>query len=186
MTIAINQNEEELEQCLFDALIELMRRMPLDKLTVNDLLKQAHVSRSSFYRRYQDKYDLVNKSYQKILDKTLYTFLDGCGWHDSVKALYQVFQENLFFYQNALRSHDPNSLRNYIFQISLNLYAETLERNGEDIQDWHTMAMLRVHIYGNLELMCEWVEKGMDRDIDEMIQLSFDTLPEQFKPYFND
>lgn len=55
MTIAINQNEEELEQCLFDALIELMRRMPLDKLTVNDLLKQAHVSRSSFYRRYQDQ-----------------------------------------------------------------------------------------------------------------------------------
>lgn len=103
-----------------------------------------------------------------------------------MKALYQVFQENLFFFQNALRSHDPNSLRNYIFQISLNLYAETLERNGEDIQDWHTMAMLRVHIYGNLELMCEWVEKGMDRDIDEMIQLSFDTLPEQFKPYFND
>ena len=66
------------------------------------------------------------------------------------------------------------------------MYAETLERNGEDIQDWHTMAMLRVHIYGNLELMCEWVEKGMDRDIDEMIQLSFDTLPEQFKPYFNE
>lgn len=53
MSIGINQNEEELEQCLFDALIELMRRMPLDKLTVNDLLKQAHVSRSSFYRRYQ-------------------------------------------------------------------------------------------------------------------------------------
>ena len=29
MTIAINQNEEELEQCLFDALMELMRTMGL-------------------------------------------------------------------------------------------------------------------------------------------------------------
>ena len=87
MTIAINQNEEELEQCLFDALIELMRRMPLDKLTVNDLLKQAHVSRSSFYRRYQDKYDLVNKSYQKILDKTLYTFLAVSYTHLSCSSL---------------------------------------------------------------------------------------------------
>ena len=27
MSIGINQNEEELEQCLFDALIELMRRI---------------------------------------------------------------------------------------------------------------------------------------------------------------
>ena len=97
MSIGINQNEEELEQCLFDALIELMRRMPLDKLTVNDLLKQAHVSRSSFYRRYQDKYDLVNKSYQKIFDKTLNTFLDGCGWHDSVSAVYQVFSGKSVF-----------------------------------------------------------------------------------------
>lgn len=117
---------------------------------------------------------------RRYLTKTLYTFLDGAGWHESVKALYQVFQENLFFFQNALRSHDPNSLRNYIFQISLNLYAETLKRHGEDVQDWHTMAMLRVHIYGNLELMCEWVENDMDKTIDEMIQLSHDTLPQRF------
>ena len=68
----------------------------------------------AFYRRYQDKYDLVNKSYQKILDKTLYTFLHGAGWHDSVTALYQVFQENLFFFQNAPRSHDPNCAQLYL------------------------------------------------------------------------
>ena len=178
--------KETMKYRLAEAVKTLMETESLDKITVRDIVTAAQTTRQSFYRHFQDKYDLVNKSYQKILDKTLYTFLDGCGWHDSVKALYQVFQENLFFFQNALCSHDPNSLRNYIFQISLNLYAETLKRHGEDVQDWHTMAMLRVHIYGNLELMCEWVENGMDKTIDEMIQLSHDTLPQRFKPYFND
>ena len=174
------------KQAFADALRKLLEQKPFAKISVSHICEECGMNRKSFYYHFKDKYDLVNKSYQKIFDKTLNTFLDGCGWRDLVSAVYQVFQENLFFFQNALRSHDPNSLRNYIFQISLNLYAETLKRHGEDVQDWHTMAMLRVHIYGNLELMCEWVENGMDKTIDEMIQLSHDTLPERFKPYFND
>lgn len=186
MALEINQNEEELEQHLFDALLELMEKVPLDKLSVSHILQHAHVSRSSFYRRYLDKYDLVNKSYEKLLDKTLYGYLKGRGWHECVVAIYEVFRAHLSFFQNALASQDPNSLKNYIYQISLNLYLEILKRNGEDIEDWHTVALIRIHIYGNLELMCQWIEEGMKQEIDEMIQLSMESLPQRFKPYFND
>ena len=72
MSIGINQNEEELEQCLFDALIELMRRMPLDKLTVNDLLKQAARAQPDF--RIGESYPLlVSKE-----DPTVF-FIEGQG-----------------------------------------------------------------------------------------------------------
>ena len=52
----INHHEEEMDKCLFDALYALMQTKPIEEIPVGEILTKAHVSRSSFYRRYRDKY----------------------------------------------------------------------------------------------------------------------------------
>ena len=58
----IYQEDKDSEQALFDALYRLMLDIPIDKITVSQILEEAHVSRSGFYRRYKDKYDLLNST----------------------------------------------------------------------------------------------------------------------------
>ena len=45
---------------LAEAIKTLMETEPLDKITVRDIVESAHTTRQSFYRHFQDKYDLVN------------------------------------------------------------------------------------------------------------------------------
>ena len=82
----INVNEEQLDQCLFDALYALMQTRSIEDLTVGEILSRAHVSRSSFYRHYRDKYDLLTQSYEHILQSTYLRCVSGASWKESTAA----------------------------------------------------------------------------------------------------
>ena len=52
------KNEETL--FLFaKAIKSLIKKQPLDKITVTDIVSTAGKTRQTFYRHFQDKYDLV-------------------------------------------------------------------------------------------------------------------------------
>ena len=55
---------------------ELMKSKPLDKITVTDIVENCDVSRQSFYRLFQDKYDLVNW-YFEVLSENSPTYAGG-------------------------------------------------------------------------------------------------------------
>lgn len=42
------------------AIKTLIKKQPLDKITVTDIVSTAGKTRQTFYRHFQDKYDLVN------------------------------------------------------------------------------------------------------------------------------
>ena len=49
------------EKLIMDTFEEMLRKQTLDKITVRALARQARVSPGSFYKHYQDIYDLVSK-----------------------------------------------------------------------------------------------------------------------------
>lgn len=55
------------------AFIELLRQDSFTKLTVSALIKRAGISRAAFYLHYQDKYQLLEKYRQIILNKFQHT-----------------------------------------------------------------------------------------------------------------
>ncbi|ANZ65205.1 hypothetical protein AYR62_14700 [Secundilactobacillus paracollinoides] len=50
-----NHTRRELQK----AMLALLTSKPFANITVNDLVKQSHLNRSTFYRCYDDKYDLI-------------------------------------------------------------------------------------------------------------------------------
>ena len=51
------------------ALLECLEQMPLQKLTVDQLCQQAMINRSTFYKYYQDKYDLMDQYLARTLQE---------------------------------------------------------------------------------------------------------------------
>lgn len=45
--------------CIYDALIDLMKIKPYSKITVTDITERAGVSRMAYYRNYEDKDDIL-------------------------------------------------------------------------------------------------------------------------------
>ncbi len=52
-----------------DALIELITEKGFDATTVGDIAARAMVNRSTFYRHYEDKYDLVTRILKDAMDQ---------------------------------------------------------------------------------------------------------------------
>jgi AcrR family transcriptional regulator len=52
---------------LQEALIELTAERGFDAITVGDIAKRATVNRATFYRHYQDKYDLLEQIFQDAI-----------------------------------------------------------------------------------------------------------------------
>ena len=72
----MGMNEHDQTKYIFaQSIKDLMAKQPLDKITVTDIVKHSGMTRQTFYRYFQDKYDLVNWYFEKLADKSclLYT-----------------------------------------------------------------------------------------------------------------
>lgn len=54
---------------LQEAMIELLAEKSFDEITVGDIAEQAMINRATFYRHYQDKYDLVAKIFEETTNE---------------------------------------------------------------------------------------------------------------------
>ena len=180
----IYQENKDSEQALFDALYSLMLTTPIDKISVTQLLKDAHVSRSGFYRRYRDKYDLLNKSYEKILETTLFTFHEGNSWRDAIYQIYSVIGDHWRFFQNAFHSEDVNSLSNFIYERTLRLEKEILRQHNVNPEDPANAYRLIDYVSGGLAITKKWVDDGAEFPLDQLVDIFVENVPSAFKPYF--
>lgn len=57
--------QEKKREILAAALIEMLNDTPLESLRTEDLCARAHVSKSTFYRFFRDKYELAFWIYKK-------------------------------------------------------------------------------------------------------------------------
>jgi len=59
------------EKFLQEAMIELVIEKGFDAITVGDIAERAMINRATFYRHYQDKYDLVEKIFEETINHLL-------------------------------------------------------------------------------------------------------------------
>lgn len=82
---------------LHQALRELMAEKRYDSITVQDILDQADVGRTTFYAHYQDKEDLATSMLIDLMDRLL-SVLDEPGQEDQqilpTRILFKHIEEN--------------------------------------------------------------------------------------------
>ncbi len=87
---------------LREALIALIEERGFDALTVGELTERAMVSRAAFYRRYQDKYDLVEQIFEEAMS-TLFEAIGELG-QDHPAEVWIRFFERIAQYDRLYRA----------------------------------------------------------------------------------
>ena len=87
------------------------------KISVEMIMEKATVSRSTFYRYFKDKYDVMNANYKNLLDYYV-SPEHSSNYRDLCYHLFKYGQENLMMFKNALNSTGFNSFRNFIYEYS--------------------------------------------------------------------
>lgn len=61
------KKQGRMKYCLAEAMKRCMNKSPVEKITVKEIAEECGTTRQTFYRNFQDKYDLINWYFDKIL-----------------------------------------------------------------------------------------------------------------------
>ena len=124
---------------LIEAFITLMKQKKFEEITINDLCDEAMVRRTTFYRHFEDKYDLFNfviKHYQQEFSE--YNQLQETGqsmgnWHSTILNNCLVFiSENDKLFKLALNSSVlPMLLDSLLSQIEISITEKYEQLQGK-------------------------------------------------------
>ena len=60
---------EEKKRIIRDAAFKEFARVPIDKVSINQIIKEADISRGSFYTYFEDKWDLLGYIFEESQDR---------------------------------------------------------------------------------------------------------------------
>ncbi|MBQ7859911.1 MAG: TetR/AcrR family transcriptional regulator C-terminal domain-containing protein [Faecalibacterium sp.] len=153
------------KQALAESMKALMKKMPLEKISVSDIVEHAHIGRNTFYYHFQDKFDLVNWIFQSESSSYFVGQNNGDSWNDWMTSLSEYFAQNREFYCKALAYAGQNSLRDYLFDLFKELTVQRIKRIEQEVGRTFTAEELN---FGGefmasalLGLLVRWAEQGM-------------------------
>ena len=121
------KNEETL--FLFaKAIKSLIKKQPLDKITVTDIVSTAGKTRQTFYRHFQDKYDLVNWYFEKLVLKSFEEMNQGGTLQEALNLKFAFIEQEHAFFKEAFKSNDYNNLIHYDFCCIYDFYKEYIHK----------------------------------------------------------
>jgi len=153
------------KQALGESLKALMKKMPLEKISVSDIVEHAHIGRNTFYYHFQDKFDLVNWIFQSESSDYFACQTSGDNWDDWMTSLADYLFENREFYCKALAYVGQNSLRDYLFDLFKELTVQRMHRIEQEDGSEFTKEELdfggEFMASALLGLVVRWADQGM-------------------------
>jgi AcrR family transcriptional regulator len=155
-----------------DAVINLINRMELEEITVGDITDEADIHRTTFYKHYRDKDDLVDQ----LLIRAAAELTDLCKFHiehqgpivpseapPSLVTVFELIEERKDFYRHLF---GPNAPALFVERFRIGNEANAVEifqHRSESIPAPDVPASLRarsaaVIIYAAVSW---WIENGL-------------------------
>lgn len=94
---------------IFLALEKLLKDKAFEKITVIEIAQAAHISRATFYRHFEDKFDLANWYYRQKAEEVFQDTSNDSPWHIFYGLSVFMGQEDATFMQVMLNERGQNS-----------------------------------------------------------------------------
>ncbi len=97
------------KQALADSMKQLLRKMPMEKITIKDITDMAGVIRPTFYNHFSDKYELLEYIIREDLLRPVRPLLMNHMITEGLTLLFSNLKNDREFYVNAVRIEGQNS-----------------------------------------------------------------------------
>ncbi|MBQ3534272.1 MAG: TetR family transcriptional regulator [Clostridia bacterium] len=171
-------------RAIMEGFIRLIGETDFQKITVDMIMKEAGVSRSTFYRYFKDKYDVMNANFKNLLDYYIVPERSQ-NYRDLCYHLFSQAQKHLVVFRRAMDSTGFNSLHNFIYEYSYQaaLKITQLNRNGEGFTP---VEELQVDVFCNgiCAVYRNMAYQRYQISASEAADALFEMMPESLKHYW--
>lgn len=162
--------KQKTEVLLCKAFIELMKKYPFPKITIQKIASQCGVNRQTFYYHFDNIYDLMAKAFEYELVYECHMYEED-SWEGVMKRFLKWMKENRVIIKNIIINIESRYLRQAIYPLITrsmeNHYRpnEILKGNSEIEEDF----LHRFLTYGITQYIVEWVESDFKESINHMV-----------------
>ncbi len=152
-------------ECIETAMIRLMEKKPFADISIQDIITVAGVSRSSYYRNYASKEDILTQ-YIRTINESL----------SAVMLQYDAVQETKKVWEALLIAAKPLAPKYKLlldagFGEKLTLeFAKTMNKNVEASN--YALRYSNVYWAGAISsVLAEWIRNSTDASIDDLAEI---------------
>lgn len=171
------------ERALEHSLRKLLAAKPIDRITIGDLTEDCGISRSTFYYHYSDIYELVEDTALREFSEALGSARTHDSWPEGLRNIMRGMDADRAFITNVYDSIDREKLRGV-----LSAWAEELlygvvceESAGLEVTDVQRRTVAHLYQFVFVGVMLDWLDSGMVRDIDAIVDDLAATLEGSFR-----
>lgn len=172
---------DETRYIFAQAIKDLIKVVPLDKIAVTDIVTRSGMTRQTFYRYFKDKYDLVNWYFEKLVLQSFRQMGEGRSLQEALQLKFAFIESEHSFFKEAFKSNDYNNLVNYDFNCIYDFYRTIFENKLGHQIDKEFDFLLKMYCHGSIDMTVEWILNDMPSDIDEIVKLLIEALPKRMK-----
>ena len=169
-----NQRIRLTKKMLKEALLHLLSKKAIDKISIYELCKEAQINRTTFYKYYGSQNELLDE-----LENDFLSELESI-WLEEDKSLIDGIKKVLMFL--AAESEKYRILINAVWKqdfprkfFALSAIDEILESHINPNYTDGQKAYYRIFFcYGSYAIICRWLMKENRETVDEIVQLLID------------
>lgn len=166
------------KQKIMEALEKLLQTSSLDDIYVSDIIREAKVARKTFYRHYQDKYDLTSSYFEEYFQTTFEKIISGRDWEEALLMYLTICEEKAAILVHAYDSKDTNGLHKADVDMTASTYSKYLKMKGADVSSADMKFAIRIASCGGTDMILEWLIGGMSMEKSELVCHLKATLPQ--------
>lgn len=176
----------ETKKIFAESLKKLSETKSFEKITLKEILAESHLTKTTFYNHFRDKYDLAAWIYstdaEKIMNKIDFK---NYNWQDSLTEGIKYFFANKEFLKNlVLNTSGQDSFINYVANFNIKILSDYIKKKNnfidlpEDIKIY-----VKIYCYGTVCTICEMLIKDFPIPVENFVKMLENALPESLKEF---
>ena len=171
-----NSQVQRTKKWLFEALMALMQEVPFKKISVQDIVKRADLSRTAFYSHYSSKEDILCEKVQEYQDEAVdfcLTFEDRSQFKNWRRTI-EMYCTHGDFYTLLHK----NGLDTLVYQAEMDNYertaylvSQTFRGKAPEDRTLYYGTYMPYHRPSQLGLILKWISNSGTTTIDEIAAL---------------
>ena len=161
------------KKAIFQAFSELLKEKELRKITVQEIVDKADISRVTFYKYYLDVYDLYDKIESELLTNIgLITLqLADKTFNEFFKELINYVYNNRVTFEMVFSPNVTNKLREQVSRIIEGILKKIYsEKLGISIDNEDLAYLCCYRSSGFLAVIQRWVQNGFSQSCENMVK----------------
>lgn len=169
---------------LADSLCQLTQKKNFNSITVQDIVDNCGAARSTFYRYFHDKYELMCWYYEDFVRKTFLETESNLTWKEKLHCYAEFYMQNKEYFINIATYDGQNSFDQFLYSYSLAHFTRLAQKKyNVKVLPNEMVFAIKMYCYGNSFIVRDWLIGEINLTIDEFCEYRYKTMPQIMKDF---